>query len=150
MLLQIYIPIWFYSNLISQLLHILCPYLHSNMVLFKLFQRHWYGSDLCIYIPIWFYSNYTTNVIKVYVEEFTFQYGSIQIGNANSPSPFLAYLHSNMVLFKLMADYYPDALRINLHSNMVLFKLKVILDDLIYPLFTFQYGSIQIIRKTLR
>ena len=100
---SLYIPIWFYSNLIQvQILAMAISALHSNLVLFKLRHRTekstqltsftfqsgsiqivWYNCTYMIskllYIPIWLYSN---------------------LGSAPSVSDAHKSLHSNLVIFK--------------------------------------------------
>ena len=57
-LVQIYIPLWFYSNCITNVrAKLLFLDLHSTMVLFKLFCTLSYYVLTSIYIPLWFYSN---------------------------------------------------------------------------------------------
>ena len=58
-LLLLYIPLWFYSNL----------RLVSQFIQTK-----------CLYIPLWFYSNHQRLITATEIQDFTFHYGSIQIG----------------------------------------------------------------------
>ena len=82
-MIQIYIPLWFYSNTTP-------PYL---LWAAKKFTFH-YGSILIlihlkkfkmtpIYIPLWFYSNYNNQLRQFYRDLFTFHYGSILINLTN-------------------------------------------------------------------
>ena len=76
---ELYIPIWFYSNSSFHLLH-------------RLIQ--------VLYIPIWFYSNFEFHILHFLSKCFTFQYGSIQITTMGNVVEVQYTLHSNMVLFK--------------------------------------------------
>ena len=96
--------------------------LHSNMVLFKFSSHPKYEISILFYIPIWFYSNRNQKQTIQMLPGFTFQYGSIQMGNPHHPTHDVGFLHSNMVLFKC--------------KDGVIVKLEI-------PRFTFQYGSIQ-------
>ena len=99
----LYIPIWFYSNSVKSI-GIRSPRksLHSNLVLFKFEYTNGFKKAMYLYIPIWFYSN----------DEY-FTLGGSQY----------ASLHSNLVLFKFN---------------------KRPLDVITVNTFTFQSGSIQI------
>ena len=98
-----------------------------------------------IYIPIWFYSNLDIEGELIYAREFTFQYGSIQIIAIISilelhPTFTFQYGSIQIDLALEYVDRY-----VNLHSNMVLFKwVAERTGQEKYSLFTFQYGSIQI------
>ena len=54
-----------------------------------------------VYIPIWLYSNAYEKEQIGWIQEFTFQYGYIQICLHLVLSRDKAGLHSNMVIFKL-------------------------------------------------
>ena len=122
---DIYIPLWSYSNLLSDYssnsrhLH-----LHSTMVLFKFSSAP--PGDISSppftfhYGPIQIVLHLVTSVWSVL---FTFHYGPIQIEPGwnyvciNDP-----HLHSTMVLFKLGNVHLLSIPLQNLHSTMVLFK----------------------------
>ena len=98
----IYIPLWSYSNLVSDSMPELAAYLHSTMVLFKcgsvnqggsdgkdlhstmvLFKSHCYILIIFmnqIYIPLWSYSNRASqpSLLQPHLL-FTFHYGPIQM-----------------------------------------------------------------------
>ena len=79
---RLYIPIWLYSNSISQdTQEIRKETLHSNMVIFKFEYSATVSYKPCrLYIPIWLYSNEQgTARIAGLLAGFTFQYGYIQI-----------------------------------------------------------------------
>ena len=119
----IYIPIWLYSNGLS-FIDYLAPQkrLHSYLVIFKWFQFGMVHIILYVYIPIWLYSNayekeqigwiqeftfqygyiQITALIKMMTltQKFTFQYGYIQIAHVTKCTVSKASLHSNMVIFK--------------------------------------------------
>ena len=147
---MLYIPIWFYSNLITLAtpdhgLHFTfqsgsiqiqwvavcrCPLctLHSNLVLFKYGLTALLDPMYHLYIPIWFYSNPTIRIC--------------------SPI-FQKTLHSNLVLFKF---YFPKQLlsQVNLftfQSGSIQMDYHIRDRRLCY-FFTFQSGSIQIISST--
>ena len=138
---DIYIPIWWYSNLIEQSKQsIKSLNLHSNLVIFKS-KDGWYNHDnSCIYIPIWWYSN---RIFKLYI--------NINIKN----------LHSNLVIFKLAGDagigktkamWYSNQLLnfshtswlYHLHSNLVIFKFVFNIEIGRGFLFTLKSGDIQL------
>ena len=74
--------------------------LHSTMVLFK----------------------FSAKLPKMLIFRFTFHYGPIQIQLMRMLEMLLHYLHSTMVLFKLIMSYHFYLSTAYLHSTMVLFK----------------------------
>ena len=121
--MQLYIPIWFYSNENLESDETDIHALHSNLVLFK-YDPMRVNDDTTgkLYIPIWFYSNVLPSALYVLPHCFTFQSGSIQIYQ-----PYCLLFASN-----------------SLHSNLVLFKCYFALIVCYFDIFTFQSGSIQI------
>ena len=120
---NLYIPIWFYSNIIPTLL---------NRTYLNLYIPIWFYSNkseateqallIDLYIPIWFYSNSSVNLPFIPSANFTFQSGSIQILTLNLLLLLISALHSNLVLFKWQVWTAPNRSRVTLHSNLVLFK----------------------------
>ena len=87
---------------------------------------------------------YLNEKIENSQRNFTFQSGYIQINMSKYKCQGFVALHSNLVIFKLLAKL--DALYMQnaLHSNLVIFKLSAIhLDKFSDENFTFQSGYIQ-------
>ena len=140
----LYIPIWFYSNVLHIFTLSFSISLHSNMVLFKfLLQSKW----------IWSMKTLHSNMVLF---KCILQLILLHVCKT---------LHSNMVLFKWIRPvhfrtrrnlYIPiwfysnqaknqkNHWKIALHSNMVLFKSNWLVNGMGWNNFTFQYGSIQI------
>ena len=132
-----------------------------------------YETTTTIYIPIWFYSNISLLSILIFVIVFTFQYGSIQIIKAISLKLINLNLHSNMVLFKwrqfllvhsnkwiyIPIWFYSNDICSESHLDCTFIYIPIwfysnaepsLRINLTNPSFTFQYGSIQIDRRTDR
>ena len=105
MTFKLYIPIWFYSNIVTYILifikyHLYIPiWFYSNFIVISFSTC---SDDL--YIPIWFYSNKIETLI---IDE------------------LLKALHSNLVLFKFDCPYLSCLRLSSLHSNLVLFKFRI-------------------------
>ena len=78
-LLQLYIPIWLYSNAVRIFKSIIFKTLHSNLVIFKWKIFNVGNPWKILYIPIWLYSNHATICDYSVIFIFTFQSGYIQI-----------------------------------------------------------------------
>ena len=100
--LQLYIPIWLYSNLSIFLVHPTSynP-LHSNLVIFKWRPKHWHLNNITIFT---FQSGYI-QMFGVGCQfcpfgVFTFQSGYIQMVHSLLCCKRTPSLHSNLVIFK--------------------------------------------------
>ena len=147
---DLYIPIWFYSNLITLAtpdhgLHFTfqsgsiqiqwvavcrCPLctLHSNLVLFKSSCSCLPLPPIKLYIPIWFYSNVQS--VSLY----------LCLKNLYIP----IWFYSNETIRQTQPNYL-----FSLHSNLVLFKWYTKNNHFKFVYFTFQSGSIQIISSSV-
>ena len=143
--MQIYIPLWFYSNCQLFIRHIPYPVFtfHYGSILISTsatclavlssFTFH-YGSILIwtcflfffderIYIPLWFYSNTIKDCRRYFGAVFTFHYGSI-----------LIYFHQRFLNIACIFTFHYGSILIDVSSTR--------LSD-VY-VFTFHYGSILI------
>ena len=122
--LYLYIPIWFYSNI-------------SNLAPFI--------PNFHLYIPIWFYSNDKFEIIKAIFNNFTFQSGSIQIGNSSELSSGKLPLYIPIWFYSNTTVPMPAVAPVIFFTfqsgsiQMVFFKNS----KRICHTFTFQSGSIQ-------
>ena len=120
--------------------------LHSNLVQFKLHNRHLkVYLVLRIYIPIWYNSSGHENVhvfrIKRDLHSNLVQFKRVikNLGKIGDPD-----LHSNLVQFKRMGKDISEISKSHLHSNLVQFKRGPSGPcEPVSPLFTFQSGTIQ-------
>jgi len=120
---QIYIPIWFYSNIYPLTVFRAHSNLHSNMVLLKFYPDRCITPVNFIYIPIWFYSNLNSVNLMFLYFSFTFQYGSTQMStqtDALHPSILFTFQYGSTQILHLLNLSEWD---MHLHSNMVLLKL---------------------------